>query len=89
MMGNGYYGGGWMWSFGGWMMLGTVALIGLIVFWVISIANRHQYVALAARSTANSDGARREQTRQLLDDRYARGELTTQEYTERLDTLGF
>jgi uncharacterized membrane protein len=31
---------------------------------------------------------RGDRSRQILDERYARGELTTQEYTERERTLG-
>lgn len=89
MMHNGYDGGsGWMWGFGGWMMLGTLALIGLIIWWAVSVADRPRYSPIAGRTIADGDGGGRDRTRQLLDDRYARGELSTDDYTERLHTLG-
>ncbi len=34
------------------------------------------------------DSAGRARTRQILDERYARGDLSTEDYTERLHTLG-
>lgn len=89
MMGYGYGpGNGWMWGFGGLLMLILMALIGLAVWFAISNANRQQISANIA-TAPTSDVAGRERTRQLLDDRYARGDLTTEEYTERLRTLGF
>jgi putative membrane protein len=66
-------GGGWMWLWGTLMMLTWVAVIAAAVW-------------LVARSLG---GGRRPSTgaREILDERYARGELTTEEYRERLDQL--
>ena len=85
MMGYGYDGGGaWMWVFGGLMMVGVLVLIGLVVWAVTAATNRGG--STAASSPVDVGG--RTRTRQVLDERYARGELNSEEYTERLHTLG-
>lgn len=65
------WGGGWMWLWGTLMMLTWVALIAAAVW-------------LVARSVGDRRPSR---AREILDERYARGELTTDEYHERLDAL--
>ncbi len=65
-------GGGWMWLWGTLMMLTWVAVIAAAV-WL---------VARSLSAGRPSSGAR-----EILDERYARGELTTEEYRERLDQL--
>ena len=65
------WGGGWMWLWGRIMMLTWVVLIAAAVW-------------LVARSLGD---ARPSRAREILDERYARGELTTDEYRERLDAL--
>lgn len=86
MMGDGYGGGGgWMWIFGGLMMVGVLVLVGLAV-WAIIAATRRGSTTAAATTPADVSG--RERTRQVLDERYARGEMNSEEYTERLHTLG-
>jgi putative membrane protein len=77
MWGYGYNGWGWMWVVGG------VVVVGIVVLVVVLIRNstvpaREGATAAAATSTP----------RQILDERYARGELTTEEYRERIETLG-
>ena len=85
MMGYGYDGGGaWMWVFGGLMMLGVLVLIGLAVWAVVAANNRGPTTA----STSPVDVGGRARPRQVLDERYARGEIDSEEYTERLHTLG-
>jgi putative membrane protein len=64
-------GGGWMWLWGTLMMLTWVAVIAAAVW-------------LVARSLG---GQRTDSARQILDERYARGELSTEEYRERLQHL--
>jgi len=88
MMGYGYNDGGlWMWVFGGLMMVGVLVLIGLAVWAVIAATSRgNRSQATADTSSAEMSG--RARTRQVLDERYARGEMTSEEYTERLHTLG-
>lgn len=84
-----------MWGYGfntGWMsLLWALAVIalGLVAFLVI----------WAATAGVRRDGSRgragepseypvRSTPRQILDERYAKGELTTEEYRERLAVLG-
>jgi len=84
-MGYGYDGGGgWMWIFGGLMMVGVLVLIGLAVWAIISATNRGPSTA----ATPSVDLGGRTSARQVLDERYARGEIDSEEYTERLHTLG-
>ena len=89
MMGYGYDGdGSWMmWVFGGLMMVGVLVLIGLIA-WAIVTATARAHPGHAAANPSTADAGGRGRTRQVLDERYARGEMTTDEYTERLHTLG-
>lgn len=67
------WGGGWMWLWGTLMMLSWVAIIAGAV-WLV----------LRSRSGGPASGGR---ARQILDERYARGELDTEEYRDRLDHL--
>jgi putative membrane protein len=81
MMGYGYGGGVWMWVFGGLIIVGVLLLAGLLVWAVVTATTR----GAGARTTPGispTDG--RERTRQVLDERYASGEMTSEEYTERL-----
>lgn len=66
-------GGGWMWFWGTLMMLSWVAVIAVVV-WIVT----------RSRATAGSRASRAEE---MLDERYARGDLSTDEYRERLDNL--
>ena len=69
------WGGGWMWLWGTLMMFSWVAIIAGAV-WLIT-RNRDT-------SGGQVSGSR---ARDILDERYARGELTTDEYRERVDQL--
>ncbi len=89
MMEYGYGGGGgWMWVFGGLMMIGLIVLIGVATYAFITMNKHTHHSHAVADGPANPDPGGRVRIRQLLDERYARGELTTEEYTERLRTLG-
>ena len=88
MMDHGYFGGSWMmWVFGGLIMVGVPLLIGLVA-WAIVTATTWPNPGHATTNPATADASGRDRTRQVLDERYARGEMTTDEYTERLHTLG-
>lgn len=65
------WGGGWMWLWGSLMMLSWVAIIAAAVWFL-------------GRSRDRAGPGR---AREILDERYARGELTTEEYRERVDQL--
>jgi len=80
-------GGGWMWAFGGVFMLGVLVLIVVAVWAMITVAKRRDAaVGVAPVGAVDSAGSAR--TRQILDERFARGELSTEDYTERAHTLG-
>lgn len=66
------WGGGWMWLWGSLMMLSWVAIIGAAVWFLGRSRNE----------------TRPSRAREVLDERYARGELSTDEYRERLEHLG-
>lgn len=65
------WGGGWMWLWGSFMML----------FWVAVIAGA-VWLGVRPRSSGRSDRAR-----EILDERYARGELDGEEYRDRVEQL--
>ena len=77
--------GAWMWVFGGLIVVGVLVVIGLGV-WAIIASTRRANSATAGISTGNPGGSTG--ARQVLDERFARGELSSEEYTERLHTLG-
>ena len=84
MFGNGY-GMGWMW------LWGLIAIVGLLllVFVIVRVATGGIKRDDASGSHPNTTGALATNTpRQILDERYAKGELTTDEYRERLSVLG-
>ena len=65
------WGGGWMWLWGTLMVLA----------WAAIIAGAVRFMARPSRERGSS------RARDILDERYASGELTTEEYRERLDHL--
>lgn len=69
---------GWMWLFGVLLVLGVVTLV--------LVATR----AFTGGISGGRGAAERapSRARAVLDERYARGELTTEEYRERLRILG-
>ncbi|WP_222869915.1 SHOCT domain-containing protein [Actinomadura decatromicini] len=68
---------GWMWLWGTLMMLFWIAVIGAAVWLVVRAATQRR----AEPPTG------RERARELLAERYARGEISTEEYDERLAKL--
>ena len=84
-----------MWGYGlnpGWMWLVWVlamVLIGLVVFvvvWAVNGGARHD--VSSGRMAQLQPPPTRSTSRQILDERYARGELTADEYREHLKVLG-
>jgi putative membrane protein len=82
MMGYGF-GGVWMWLFGLLVLLGVALLVVVAV----------RAFGGGISGPASPDDARdttpprQSRAREILDERYARGELTTEEYRERLQAL--
>lgn len=75
-----------MWGYGFAMMLfGLLVVVGLVLLGLALIRG------LSGRSGRAAQGAQPAQPRlsgrQILDERYARGEVTTEEYQERLRGL--
>lgn len=64
--------GGWGWTWATLMMLGWIAIIATLV-WAVGRGRR--------------DEAAPPRARDILDERYARGEISTEEYHERIDHL--
>ena len=68
------WGGGWMWLRGALMMV----IVAVAVVWLV------RATASGPRGSASVGSDR---ARAILAERYARGEMTTEEYRERLDPL--
>ncbi len=68
---------------GGWMFFGVLMMVGVVLLVVVVVR------VIAGGVRGGTDGPARpgSQARRLLDERYARGDLTTDEYQERLRVL--
>ena len=82
MNGSGMGGMGLMWIFG---LLVLVGVIMLIVVLVKALSGRSPNTTVPDNSRGPGAGGGR--AREILEERYARGELSTEEYRERLRTL--
>ncbi|WP_258804234.1 SHOCT domain-containing protein [Pseudarthrobacter sp. NS4] len=82
MMGPGGMMGGGMMVFG---ILLTLALFALAVLgiWALIVWLRNNRAAATVSAPAGGNRAR-----EVLEERYARGELTTEEYRERREVIG-
>ncbi len=84
MMGYGWDGGGW--GLGGWVFMAVmmVLLWSAIILGVLMFVRytRERTGALSSMPTESKDRAR-----QVLDERFARGEIDADEYTKRRDIL--
>lgn len=72
------WGGGWMWLWG----------VAMMVLFVVAIV---WLVRASSGGIGRSGGSPRdpvERAREILAERYAQGELTTEEYRERMSELG-
>lgn len=83
MMGNGFGTGmGWAWTF--WLLL----IAGIVLLTVVVVRAISGGVRGGAGPARTDDGRpRTSRAREVLDERYARGELATEEYRERLSAL--
>lgn len=83
MRGSGWDGGGMGWA--GWLVMASM----MVVFWGVVIAA----VVWFVRSTGHhhderpSAGNGPEQALRLLDERFARGDIDTEDYAQRRDLL--
>lgn len=75
-------------------MMGGFGMGAAWLFWLLIVVGVVLVIVLlvrllgSGRRPAGRTGAGRSAARQLLDERYARGELTSEEYQERVRTLG-
>lgn len=80
---DGWYGGGW--GVGSWIVMVLMMLLfwGAVVTVVLLLLRRRHSDAgsVASPHSSHSDGER------ILDERFARGEIDTDEYTARRDVL--
>ncbi|MDO5737039.1 MAG: hypothetical protein Q4P15_11255 [Propionibacteriaceae bacterium] len=77
---NGMGGGmSWGWLFFGLLVVGVVLLVALLVLLLVRGSSAGK---LGARPTGRS------RAREILDERYARGEIDTTEYQDRLQQMG-
>ena len=79
---DGHHGwaGGWMWLWGSFMMVALVALVVYVLRSGLGSSGDSQPAAGAV------DGAKK--AREILSERYARGEINADEYREKLHDLG-
>jgi putative membrane protein len=84
MLGNGF-GMGWAWLFGALVVVGLV-LVAVVVVRVF--AGGYKGAATRAIGESRKIPGAGTSARQILDERYAAGELSTEEYQERLRVLG-
>ncbi|VEH41179.1 Predicted membrane protein (DUF2078) [Kocuria rosea] len=84
MWGDGMgWGMGWMWVFWLLLILGTVVLI----FVLVKTFTGGSGGGTRQGGSAPPTGAGPRRSREILEERYARGEISTEEYRERLRTL--
>lgn len=85
MMNGGMGGMGWMWIF--WLLL----IVGTIVVVVVLVKAFKGHTSGSApsrdRASAPSPGTGSLRARQILEERFARGEISTEEYRERRRAL--
>lgn len=74
---------GWMWIFWILLIVGAVVLVIVLAKVFFGGAGR----GVREGGSAPPPGAHPPRPRDILQERYARGEISTEEYTERLRTL--
>ncbi|WP_028278519.1 hypothetical protein [Arthrobacter sp. H5] len=79
--------GGGMMVFGMLMMLAVLALIILGIWALVVWLRNTRYRPGTPTNTDAATAGGQNRAREILDERYARGDLTTDEYNERLGTL--
>jgi putative membrane protein len=84
MMWGNNFGMGWGWLFGALMMVGVV----LVVVALVRMFGRSRRDQTSSGAESQAVRGADETPRQILDERYAAGDLSTEEYTDRLRVLG-
>ena len=76
---------GWWWLFGLLMLVGIALLIAFIVLAVRMLSGAS---GRGEGHSASGPISGQSRARQILDERYAKGELTTEQYREQIRVLG-
>ena len=76
---------GWWWLFGLLVLVGSALLVAFIVL-AVRMSGGGKGRDQGYGSTGPTPGLTR--ARQILDERYAAGELTTEQYREQIEVLG-
>lgn len=80
------------WSIGNWLLMG----FGIFLFWALVVASTVWLVERATNRPTNGEhrvsldkptGSAQPSAREILDKRYARGEVSDEEYRARRDEL--
>jgi putative membrane protein len=89
MMGNGYGYGMGAGGMSGYWWFGLIVLVGVALLAVALIRGYNGGGVNGSAPTRNGDRpSELGEARQILDERYARGDLTTEEYHEHIQGLG-
>ena len=84
MMGNGFGMGGMWW----YWLFGLILLLGIALLVVVVVRALRGGISRSGSAGPGDQPQGSGQARRILDERYARGELSTEEYRERLQGLG-
>jgi putative membrane protein len=87
MMWDGYGMTGWGWGFGLLIAVGVVILVVVLILTLSKPRSVPSQAPPTGHAPPTEPGGATS-PKQILDERYARGELTTEEYRERLTALG-
>ncbi len=85
MWGNGYYMMGWGWLAG---VLVLVVVVVAVIFIVRMLQGRTSTFSGSATFPQPPAAGGVKTAREVLDERYAKGDLSTEEYLERIKHLG-
>ncbi|MCH8565667.1 SHOCT domain-containing protein [Nesterenkonia sp. LB17] len=78
---------GWMWFFWLLLIVGTVVIVIVLVLVLLKALTGSSGDGSRQGGSAPPTGARPRRSREILEERYARGEISTEEFSERLRTL--
>ena len=79
------------WDMGWWWLFGLLMLVGialLVVFVVLMVRMSAGGSSRGEHPGATGSASGPSRARQILDERYAKGELTTEQYREQIRVLG-
>ena len=75
------------WSMGWWWLFGLLLFIGIVLLIVLVVRVLSGGSSRGGGSGAGGAAAGPSRARQILDERYAKGELTAEQYREQVQVL--